>query len=204
MCRLAGMPSQSPTALFYKFRLMLRRNRSTIRVFYSVIIQQWKPSMLNSVHRTLARTLLISLLVTLTACSTLSPRDPLRIQLVGIEPLPGEELEMRFAVKLRVQNPNDSPIDFGGVALQLKVNQQTLLSGVSDQSGQVPRYGETILSIPVSLSAYAALRQAWGAAGYQAGKGLPYELSGKLAAGLFDTWRFNDRGTLNWPQLPAR
>jgi hypothetical protein len=79
-----------------------------------------------------------------------------------------------------------------------------LLSGVSDQSGQVPRYGETILSIPVSLSAYAALRQAWGAAGYQDGKGLPYELSGKLAGGLFDTWQFNDRGTLNWPQLPAR
>jgi hypothetical protein len=25
----------------------------------------------------------------------------------------------------------------------------------------------------------------------------------KLANGLFGTWRFNDRGTLNWPQLPA-
>lgn len=32
---------------------------------------------------------------------------------------------------------------------------------------------------------------------------LPYELRGKLANGLFSTWRFNDRGTLNWPQRPA-
>lgn len=153
---------------------------------------------------TLTRALLISLLVTLTACSTFGPRDPLRIQLVGIEPLPGEDLEMRFAVKLRVQNPNASPINFDGIALALEVNQQPLLSGVSDQRGQVPRYGETILHVPVSLSAYAALRQAWGAAGYQDGKGLPFELHGKLAGGWFDTRRFNDRGILNWPQLPAR
>ncbi|WP_405120121.1 LEA type 2 family protein [Pseudomonas leptonychotis] len=151
-------------------------------------------------HRTLAHLLLISLLATLAACSSLTPRDPLQIQLVGIEPLPSEDLEMRFAVKLRVQNPNNSPIDFDGIAMELKVNQQPLLSGVSDQHGQIPRYGETILQIPVSLSAYAMLRQAWGAAGYQNGKGLPYELRGKLAAGLFGTWRFNDRGTLNWPQ----
>ncbi|MGE6793422.1 LEA type 2 family protein [Pseudomonas guineae] len=153
--------------------------------------------------RTLIRTLLVSLLVTLSACSTLAPRDPLQIQLAGIEPLPGEGLEVRFAIKLRVQNPNNSPIDFDGVALQLKVNQQPLLSGVSAQSGQVPRFGERILHIPVSLSAYAALRQAWGVAGYQDGKGLPYELSGKLAGGLFGSRRFNDRGILNWPQLPA-
>jgi LEA14-like dessication related protein len=154
-------------------------------------------------HRHLARALIISLLLMLTACSTFTPRDPLQIQLVGIEPLPGQELELRFAIKLRVQNPNDRPIDFNGIALQLKVNQQPLLSGVSDQSGQVARYGERILHIPVSLSAYAALRQAWGAAGYQHGKGLPYELSGKLAGGLFGTRRFSDSGILNWPQPPA-
>jgi LEA14-like dessication related protein len=200
-----GHAHQKPSQrLLNKLCRTLRRNRLNIRVFYSVIIAQWKLSMLSSPHRTRLRTLLLSLIVTLTACSTLTPGDPLRIQLVGVEPLPGEDLEMRFAVKLRVQNPNNSPIDFDGVALQLKVNQQPLLSGVSDQSGQIPRYGETILHIPVSLSAYAALRQAWGAAGYQDGKGLPYELSGKLAAGFFDTWRFNDRGTLNWPQLAPR
>lgn len=159
--------------------------------------------MLSTACRTLSHTLKLSLLVMLTACSSLPQHDPLRIALAGIEPLPGEGLEARFAVKLRVQNPNDRPIDFNGVALELQVNKQPLLSGVSAQSGQVPRYGETLLTVPVSLSAYAALRQAWAVAGYQHGQGLPYELRGKLANGLFGTWRFNDRGTLNWPQLPA-
>ena len=160
--------------------------------------------MLRTLHRAVIRTLLFSLFVLITACSSLPQHDPLRIELVGIEPLASESLEARFALKLRVQNPNDRRVDFNGVALELTGNNQPLLSGVSNKSGHVPRFGETVLSIPVSLSAYAALRQAWAASGYQNGQGMPYELNGKLANGLFGTWRFNDRGTLNWPPRTAR
>lgn len=149
----------------------------------------------------LIRALLYSLLAfSLAACSSLDLRDPLRIDLVGLEPLAGEGLEVRFAVKLRVLNPNDRAIDYNGVALDLAVNGQPLASGVSDQRGQVPRFGEALISVPVSISAFAAMRQAWGAAGYQPGEGLPYELRGKLAGGLFGTSRFTDSGTLNWPE----
>lgn len=140
------------------------------------------------------------LLASLAACSTLGARDPLHIDLVGLEPLPGEGLEVRFAVKLRVQNPNENAIAYNGIALQLEINDQPLASGVSDQSGQVPRFGEAVISVPMSISAYSALRQAWGASGYKAGQDLPYTLRGKLAGGLFGTTRFTDAGTLNWPQ----
>lgn len=148
----------------------------------------------------LIRALLYSLLLSLAACSSLGQRDPLRIDLVGLEPLAGEGLEMRFAVKLRVLNPNDAAIDYNGVALDLEVNGQPLASGVSDQRGQVPRFGEALISVPVSISAFSAVRQAWGAAGYTPGQGLPYQLHGKLAGGLFGTSRFTDSGTLNWPE----
>ncbi|MDM8348164.1 LEA type 2 family protein [Pseudomonas sp. sp1636] len=148
----------------------------------------------------LIRALLYSLLLSLAACSSLGQRDPLRIDLVGLEPLAGEGLEMRFAVKLRVLNPNDAAIDYNGVALDLEVNGQPLASGVSDQRGQVPRFGEALISVPVSISAFSAVRQAWGAAGYTPGQGLPYQLHGKLAGGLFSTSRFTDSGTLNWPE----
>ena len=152
----------------------------------------------------IVRALLAGLLLSgLTACSSFAPRDPLHIDLVGLEPLPGEGLEVRFAVKLRMQNPNDRPIDYDGVALQLTVNDQPLASGVSDQSGQVPRFGEALISIPVSISAYSAMRQAWGAAGYTPGAGLPYELSGKLGGSLFGSARFTDSGTLKWPETRA-
>lgn len=140
------------------------------------------------------------LAIALAACSSLPPSDPLHIDLVGLEPLPGQGLEVRFAVKLRVQNPNDSAIDYQGAALELEVNGQPLATGVSDQSGRIPRFGESLISVPVSISAFSAMRQVWSASGYQPGQGLPYVLRGKLAGGLFGTQRFTDSGLLEWPQ----
>lgn len=151
-------------------------------------------------HRLLKLVIANLLLIGLTACSSLTPRDPLRIDLVGLEPLPGQDMEVRLSVVLRVQNPNDTPIDYDGLSVELDINNQPLASGVSDQSGQVPRFGESVLRIPVGISAFAALHQAWAAAGYQQGQGLPYELRGKLGGGLFGTSRFSTAGTLNWPQ----
>ncbi|RBL64971.1 hypothetical protein C3E98_045605, partial [Pseudomonas sp. MWU13-2625] len=84
-------------------------------------------------------------LLSLSACALLPNRDPLAINVVGIEPLPSQDLEMRFAVKLRLQNPNESPIDYNGVALDLEVNGRPLASGVSDQQGHIGRYSEDIL-----------------------------------------------------------
>ena len=144
------------------------------------------------------------LIATLAGCASWASRDPLHIDLVGLEPLPSEGLEARFAVKLRVQNPNESAIDFNGISLALDINDQPLARGVSDQRGQVPRFGETVISVPVTISAYSVLRQAWGASNYQPGQSLPYQLRGKLADGLFGTQRFNDSGLLNWPpEQPA-
>lgn len=148
---------------------------------------------------------LIILLLALGACASLfGQRDPLRIDLVGLEPAAGQGMEARFVVKLRVQNPNDQAIDYNGIALDLSVNGQPLASGVSDESGQVPRFGEKVITVPVSVSAFSAIRQAWGLSGGPPRQGMPYEINGKLAGGLFGTVRFNDKGVLNWPQPVAR
>ena len=154
-------------------------------------------------YRRLAHALLLPLALALTSCASLAPHDPLRIDLIGLEPLPAQGMEMRFAVVLRVQNPNDNPIDYDGLSVELDVNDQPLASGVSDQTGQLPRYGEVLLRVPLSLSAFSVMRQAWAAAGYQTGRGLPYELRGKLGDGRLGTTRFSDAGTLNWPQPAA-
>ncbi|HEX8588805.1 LEA type 2 family protein, partial [Pseudomonas sp.] len=79
----------------------------------------------------LIRTLLagLSIVLALSACALFPHRDPLNINVVGIEPLPGQDLEIRFAVKLRLQNPNDTDIQYDGVALNLDVNGTLLASG---------------------------------------------------------------------------
>ena len=148
-------------------------------------------------HRPL-RLLLIALLATaLGACAALAPRDPLNVQVAGIQPLQGEGLELRLMVKLRLQNPNEGAIDYNGVALDLEINGRRLASGVSDQRGTVPRFGESVLSVPVTISAFSAARQALGLAENAGLEGVPYVLQGKLAGGLFGTQRFVERGTFD-------
>ena len=93
------------------------------------------------------------LLVTLSGCALFPNRDPLNINVVGIEPLPSQGLEVRFAVKIRLQNPNETTLTYTGVALNLEVNGRPLAAGVSDQSGSIGRFSETIISVPVSISA---------------------------------------------------
>ena len=139
------------------------------------------------------------LLLTLNACALLPDRDPLNINVVGFEPLQSQDMEVRFAVKIRVQNPNDSAIDYNGVALDLAVNGQPLASGVSDQAGTIKRFSETVLSVPVSVSAFSVLRQTLGLSKTQSLDNMPYVLRGKLAGGLFGTRRFVDTGKLSLP-----
>jgi len=143
------------------------------------------------------------LLLSLSACALFPNRDPVNINVVGLEPLPSQDLEVRFAIKLRVQNPNETAIDYNGIALDLDVNGHSLASGVSDQSGSIPRFSETIVSVPVSISAFSVLRQTLGLSQTQTLDNLPYVLRGKLAAGLFGTMRFVDSGTLSLPRASA-
>lgn len=145
----------------------------------------------------LARLLLAALLLNLAACASLGGRDPLDLQVVGIEPLPGEGFELRMAMKLRLQNPNTTPLDFHGIALELRVNDRPLARGVSDQRGSVPAFGETLLVVPVSISALSALRQALGVAEQARLERVPYVLRGKLGGGLLGSRRFSDTGSLD-------
>ncbi len=150
-----------------------------------------------SILRVLAALLMVA---TLSACALLQPRDPVSISVIGLEPLPGQDLELRMAVKMRVQNPNETPIDYSGIALNLEVNGQPLAAGVSDQGGHIGRYGEAVIEVPVSITAFSFLRQAYGLGQLNSLQGLPYTLRGKLASGPLGTVRFTDKGTLDLPE----
>ncbi|WPN44862.1 MULTISPECIES: LEA type 2 family protein [unclassified Pseudomonas] len=142
---------------------------------------------------------LISLLLCLSACSSLPNRDPLKINVVGIEPLQGQGMEVRFAVKIRVQNPNDYNLTYSGVALDLDINGQPFASGVSDERGKIGRFSDVIVSVPVSVSAFSVIRQTYGISQLKTLNNMPYVLRGKLSGGVFNTKRFIDSGTLNLP-----
>lgn len=144
-------------------------------------------------------TFLLLVAIACAGCASLTRQDPVQVYVVGIEPLQGEGLELRMLVKLRVQNPNDTPIRYDGVYVDLDVQGRAFASGVSNASGEVARFGETVLSVPVSVSAFRLVRSAVGVFGKPNEK-IEYKLSGKLAGPVFNSVRFTSKGEMTLPQ----
>ena len=140
--------------------------------------------------------------VMLAACAMLQRTEPLQVTVAGIEPMQGQGMELRMLVKLRVQNPNDVPVDYNGVSVKIDVQGNTFATGVSDEAGSVPRFGESIVSVPVTASAMRMVRGALGMMGSKnpaAGRKVSYSLTGKLHGSTFSSVSFETKGDLELP-----
>ena len=141
----------------------------------------------------------LALLWAVSGCASMQARDPLQVTVAGIEPLQGEGMELRLLVKLRVQNPNDAPIDYNGLAVEMNVQGKTFATGVSDAHGNVPRFGESVIEVPVTASVFRMARQALGAMHGGMPEKIHYELKGKLNGSAFSAIRFQNQGDLELP-----
>jgi LEA14-like dessication related protein len=141
----------------------------------------------------------------LAACALMPGRDPLQVNVADVESLPGEGFEFRMLVKLRVQNPNDAPVEYDGVYLKLDVLDKTFASGVSDERGVVPRFGEALITVPVTVSTLNLVRQTLGMMidGKRPEK-LSYRLEGKLNGPTFGSTRFQSQGELPLDATPQQ
>ena len=157
-------------------------------------------SPVTTMPRSLLTALLIVAVSTLTGCASMPGRDPLQVSVADIDSLPGEDLEMRMLVKLRVQNPNDAPVEYDGVYVKLEVLGKTFATGVSDGRGSIPRYGESIISVPVTVSMLRigvyALRMLDGTPVNK----LNYTMEGKLDGPMFGSTRFQAQGEFALPR----
>jgi len=99
-----------------------------------------------------------------------------------------------------VQNPNQSPIDFSGVYVELDVQGKTFATGVSSESGTVPAFGEAVVAVPVTVSVLRMVRQVVGVLDGQPVDKIRYEMSGKLSGGVFNTHRFGTSGEFELPR----
>jgi LEA14-like dessication related protein len=146
----------------------------------------------------LAFAAVLALAALLSACAGLPFGQPLNVNVVGLEPLGGQGMEGRFLVKLRVQNPNEQAINYDGVSIELDVRGNRLASGVSDARGSVPRFGESVLEVPVSVPVSAMVRQALGFATGDRNR-VDYRVRGRLAGAAFGGVSFSSSGELTLP-----
>jgi LEA14-like dessication related protein len=148
-----------------------------------------------------SRRLFLAALATLglAACAGLPQRDPLQVTMAGVQSLPGEGMELRLLLKLRVQNPNDAPIEYTGAYVELEVQGRTFATGVSGEPGTVPAFGEAVIAVPVTVSVLRMVRQVMGVLDGKPVDRITYEMSGKLSGGAFNTVRFSSKGELELP-----
>ena len=134
-----------------------------------------------------------------SGCAGLRYSTPIAVIIAGLEPLESQGLELRMLVKLRIQNPNDLPLDFKGVSVQIDVQGRRFATGVSDTVGSVPRFGETIISVPVSISVFSIVHQAMDVVTDEDRRKIEYEMTGRLAGPAFNSVRFNSKGKFTLP-----
>ncbi len=144
----------------------------------------------------------------MTGCSLLPPKpEPPRISLVGVQLLQSELLELRYALKLRVRNPNDFPLRIQGMDFQMELNRMHFADGVSNAAVEVPAYGEALLQVEVSSSLWSIARQLRGF-GEGGTESIPYRMYGRISmAGRMAAIPFSSEGSIplgNPQQMPVQ
>ncbi|HEU4853791.1 MAG TPA: LEA type 2 family protein [Nitrosospira sp.] len=146
--------------------------------------------------------LILGLFFILSGCAFMGLHAPLRVSVAGMEPLEGKGMEARFAVAIRIQNHGGTPIDYDGIALDMDLQGMSFASGVSDQRGTIPRFGESVITVPVTVPATAILRHIYGFATGDRAK-VDYRLQGKLGVpGLSPGKYFDSSGEITLPAMP--
>jgi len=123
------------------------------------------------------------LLVTifLGACATLSPyKESPRVSLVSIQPQEMKFLEQRFALQLRILNPNNVAIPVEGLSYSIEINGREFAYGVSRQAVEIPAFGEALLDVEVVSNLLNVMQQLQALSG-ETRESLDYRLKGKIS-----------------------
>ncbi len=138
--------------------------------------------------------------LSLVGCAGLQPyAETPRVSLVSIQPLEMQMLEQRFALQLRIMNPNDVEIPVEGLSYAVEINQREFAYGVSRQAVSIPPYGEALLQVEVVSNLLNVMQQLQKMGDSTGGGGLEYRLHGKIGlAGLRRGLPFDYAGKLSY------
>jgi LEA14-like dessication related protein len=119
--------------------------------------------------------------ILLGGCASMqSPLEAPNVSLTDLRLLDATLFEQRFALKIRVQNPNPVALPVDGMDFRLDINDIELGRGVSDQAVTVPAYGEAVLEINLA-SNFARIVNQIRALESGKGQSLRYRLAGGIS-----------------------
>jgi len=147
------------------------------------------------------RTATLLLAVSLLAgCASLRPIEiaPPEISLVNIVPVSATLFEQRLRVDLRLQNPNDFNLSLAGIDFRLTVNGGELARGLSNEAVIVPHLGESLVSVTVTTTALAWMRQVRT---FTATQEMNYEIAGHIHLSRAGRLPFSHSGRISPTEL---
>lgn len=139
-------------------------------------------------HKGLYTQPLFALLLTifLSGCAGLPANtQPVRVNLVSMNVVDIQLFEQRYALTIRIQNPNPQPLKVAGLDFSLRINGEDFADGVSNRAVEIPAYGEATTEVEVSSSLFKLFEQ-FRALEERGGDGLNYRIKGSV--GLDESW----------------
>lgn len=96
----------------------------------------------------------------LSACSGLFVRpEPPQVSLADVALIEANILEQRFALRLRIQNPNAFSLPINALTYALEIDDQAFLKGQSNHPVTVPRFGSEFLDVEAISNLAGIARQ---------------------------------------------
>ena len=156
-------------------------------------------------NRTYSRWCLIAFVLLLSGCATLfETMERPRINIANVIPRDIKLFEQVFDLELRIQNPNDTPLEINGLAFELELNDKRFATGVSNQSLVIDRLSSDVIHVQAITTLVGFLRQV---AEYQQTKDprVTYRIKGSIYSGSTGTkLHFDDSGEIKIPIEPTK
>ncbi len=150
--------------------------------------------------RRLSMILGIAILAAVAGCANvgLEAFDDPDIELLALEPLPSRGLEARFLLRLRIVNPNPIALDIDGLAYEVFLRDNKVLSGASNKPVRVDAYSEGEASVEVAAGMMGSLALIQDLMKNPQSNAIPYRLDAKISRkGLGGSIRVSQEGNLD-------
>lgn len=103
--------------------------------------------------------LLLSLILSLSACSLFRSQPEPQVSLVSIFPTSVRMFEQQYDVRLRIQNQGSKPLNISGLVFDLTLNGQSFAQGVSNQPVSIAAFSSGTVNVSVTSSVFSLIRQ---------------------------------------------
>lgn len=124
------------------------------------------------------------------------PLTPPHVSLTNLRLVEMTLLEQRYALTLRIQNPNPVSLPIVGMDFRLNLNEAEFARGVNAESVTIPAYGEELLDVVVTSNFVGIIGEL--AVQGDPGDQLRYELVGHVSVvGHPDRVQFSYEGALS-------